>query len=260
MPIRSALSVLGQDVLYPCAPFREPTRLSELFCEGNEKLGDRVLTFSLPAVFTCTGSTSLCRALCYVCRPQSRFNTSEVQSRYWQNWQLSLHPDFVDLVVKAYARLTRREVLTRLHVAGDFYDVIYASKWLAIMRACPRVTFWFYTRGWRDPSILPVLEAMAALPNVCAWYSCDRETGAPVSVPPRVRLAYVMVHKGDISPYPVDLYFRDRPLTDSMAKFLGKTLVCPAENGATHTTCDRCRVCLTEPSSEGPRRTHGRRP
>ena len=99
---------------------------------------------------------------------------------------------------------------------------------------------------------------MASLPNVFVWYSCDLETGAPASAPPRARLAYVMVHERDRPSYVADLYFRDRPLVSSIAKSIGGTLVCPAENGATHTTCDRCRVCLAEPSSTGPRRTRNR--
>lgn len=244
---RFPLPALGQDVLYPYEPFREPARLGDVFCGGNEKLGGNVLTFSLPAVYTCTGSTSLCRTLCYACRPQSRFGGEEVQARYWENWRLSLRPDFVDSVVRAYGRLTRGDVLTRLHVSGDFYSPAYAGKWLAVMGAVPRSTFWLYTRGWRDPALLPALESMAGLANVFVWYSCDLETGRPESVPFRVRLAYLMVHDGDVPPYPVDLCFRDRPLTGGVVKFAGRALVCPAENGISRgVTCEKCRVCLRD--------------
>lgn len=242
----------------PLPEFETPTRASELFCEGNEKLGAHVLTFSLPAIFTCTGSTGVCRTLCYVIRPQSHFNTDMVRDRYWTNWHTSLQPDFVDFTVAAYGRMTRKEFLTRLHVSGDFYDAVYANKWLEIMKAVPQSTFWFYTRAWRDPVVRPVIEKMATLPNVQAWFSCDMETGEPENVPARVRLSYLTVHDRDVPSYAADLYFRDRSLVHSIAKSIGGTLVCPAENGVTRTTCERCRVCFREKTLEGPCRTRNR--
>lgn len=253
------LPLLGVNPSFmPLEMFEAPTTASELFCEGNEKLGAHVLTFSLPAIFTCTGSSGVCRTLCYVIRPQSHFNTDMVRDRYWQNWNTSLQPDFTDIVVAAYKRLKRQEILTRLHVSGDFYDAVYANKWLDIMKAVPQSTFWFYTRAWRDPVVRPVVEKMASLPNVQAWYSCDTETGRPDQVPARVRLSYLMIHERDIPSYAADLYFRDRSLVNSIAKSVAGTLVCPAENGVTRTTCERCRVCLTEISSDGARRTRDR--
>jgi hypothetical protein len=253
------LPVLGQQLdLRPFDSVGPVTTVDELFCDGNTKLGQHVLTFSLPAVFTCTGSTGVCRTLCYVCRPASRFAGEHVRDRYWDNFNLSRRHDFADAVLAAYGRLKRKEVLTRLHVSGDFYDNRYASAWLRVMRESPSVSFWFYTRGWRDPSVRPAVEQMAQLPNVFAWYSCDMETGEPKGKPARVRTAYMMVHEVDVPSYPVDLYFRDRPVAGTVVKSIGGTLVCPAENGATQTTCERCRICLSEPSSVGPRRTRNR--
>ena len=50
------------------------------------------------------------------------------------------------------------------------------------MRASPDARFFFYTRSWRVPAVLPVLAEMAALPNV----------GGLVLVRPRHRRAGVV--------------------------------------------------------------------
>src|SRR3954452_14541669 len=101
--------------------------------------------------------------------------------------------------------------ITRL-ATQDFYDATYAGKWLLGMRKLPRVRFFFYTRSWRDAQVRPVLERMGRLPNCRAWYSCDRGTGVPTRVPPRVRLAWLMTGPDDSPPVGVDLTFRVRPL------------------------------------------------
>src|SRR5262249_17793018 len=134
--------------------------------------------------------------------------------------------------------------VVRIHTGGDFLSAAYARKWLTVMRKAPAVRFYFYTRSWRVPAILKVLEAMGRRPNVRAWFSCDRDTGVPANVPAGVRLAWLMTSPEDL-PSHADLGFRTLPLRCTVLKRVGLALVCPTENGATghRTDCGRCRLC-----------------
>ena len=165
-----------------------------------------------------------------------------LRHRYERNLELSRRRDFARLVL---AFLVLHDIrVVRIHTGGDFASAAYARKWLTVMRRAPAVRFYFYTRSWRIPSIFKVLEEMACLPNVRAWFSCDRDTGVPASVPPGVRLAWLMTAPDDLPPR-ADLVFRVRPLRRTVQKRIGLALVCPTENGATgrRTDCERCRVC-----------------
>ena len=162
--------------------------------------------------------------------------------RYERNLELSRRPDFARLVL---AFLVLHDVgVVRIHTAGDFYGRRYARRWLAVMRKASDVVFYFYTRSWRIPAILPVLEEMASLPNVRAWFSCDRDTGIPPCLPANVRLAWLMTRPEDVPPR-ADLVFRTVGLRRRVQKRIGLALVCPTENGITghRTDCERCRVC-----------------
>jgi hypothetical protein len=112
------------------------------------------------------------------------------------------------------------------------------------MRRVPTVQFFFYTRSWQVPSIRRVLLRMVQLPNVRAWFSCDRDTGVPDHIPAGVRLAWLMTSHDDLPPH-ADLVFRTLPLRRTVLKRVGLALVCPTENGATghRTDCGRCGIC-----------------
>jgi hypothetical protein len=158
--------------------------------------------------------------------------------------------------------IERRQIqVVRLHVGGDFYSAAYAFRWLAVMRRCPATRFFFYTRSWRVPAIRRVLAAMAGLPNVRAWFSCDRDTSVPSYVPAGVRLAWLMATPDDL-PSRADLVFRVRTLRTGVQKRVGwgwgvgMALVCPVENGATghRTSCEQCGVCWMAPALPSPTR------
>lgn len=233
--------------------------IHEVFSDGNDKLGDRVLSFSLPAVRTCPGSSQRCRDLCYADRPQSRFSSPTVQACYQRNLAFSRRADFARVVTALLARTTRKALLVRLHVSGDFYNRAYVRKWLRVVKATPRATFWCYTRSWRVPEIRPVLEELGALPNMHLWYSYDLETGAPENYGPRIRTAYMRVEEDDQPDKDPDLYFREHVLRKKVEKHVAGTLVCPPENGASkQVQCLTCRVCFTDPVADPARRTRGR--
>jgi len=233
-----------------------PTRVSELFGGRNDKLGE-VLTFSLPAIKTCPGASGLCKKACYALK--GRYYGHYVQNFLQRNHEISQHPDFHKVAVQVLNNSKRRGAkLLRVHPSGDLYDAEYTRKWLYIMQNVPHYTFWLYTRSWRVDSIYDVLVEMAELPNAFIWFSCDDETGRPITVPPNVRLAYMMVDSADEPRWEPDLYFRDYPMRDTVTKNIRGTLVCPVENGVSHTTCSKCRVCCSDPEQDPTKRTRGR--
>lgn len=210
-----------------------------LLSRGNGKLGESVHTWSLPVRDeVCVGSSSVCRRVCYA--TQSRFRFASVRARLEWNYAQSLRDDFPDRLAHEVRR--RGCLVVRAHVSGDFYDAVYAAKWLTVMRRVPKARYYFYTRSWRQPGIAPVLEEMARLRQVRAWYSVDSETGLPERVPPGVRLAYLQARAGE-RPELVDLVFRVRRLRHFRAP-LG--VVCPSETPrgrSRDANCGNCGRC-----------------
>jgi hypothetical protein len=205
---------------------------------GNSKLGGSIAHFDLPAEATCPGRSDACERVCYA--RGGRFLYPAVQERLRWNYAQSRRSDFAERMAR---EIRRRGILVlRLHVSGDYYDAAYAAKWLAVMRACPRVRFYFYTRSWRVPAIAAVLEQMAALRCCRVWYSIDSATGVPERVPAGVRLAYLQVEEGE-QPELADLLFRVRRLRQRRVPL---ALVCPhetAQGRANEVNCGNCGRC-----------------
>jgi hypothetical protein len=212
---------------------------------GNKKLGGALIWgFGLPSgrPDVCVGLSAPCQQHCYARRVEGL--RPGVRSRYQKNLRLSLLRDFPQRV--RYFILAHEVAVARIHTGGDFYDARYACKWHKVLERLPAVRFYFYTRSWRDGAIWPVLGAMAGLPNCRAWYSCDRGTGIPNSVPPGVRLAWLMTAPDDAPPRDVHLTFRVRSLRRRPQTHVEGIRVCPAEDGVARkepVTCDRCRLC-----------------
>jgi hypothetical protein len=210
---------------------------------GNKKLGGHLIWgFGLPSgtVTLCPGMTATCRKVCYAVRLQSY--RPQAAKRYRQNLKLTKRKDFVRRV-RAFL-FSQGIRVVRIHTGGEFATVRYARKWLRIASKSPKVKFFTYTRAWRIPAIREVLGELSRLPNVALWYSCDRETGMPEWLPPRVRIAWLMSTAEDQPPADADLVFRTVPLRKVPALELNGVPVCPAENGQQPAaTCDRCRLC-----------------
>jgi hypothetical protein len=149
----------------------------------------------------------------------------------------------------------RKCKVVRVHVAGDFYSAEYVAKWTEVVKACPDIIFYAYTRSWRIPDINDELTKLASYSNVRLWFSVDAETGAPVNVPHRVRTAYLSVDSNDIPAHTMDLVFRDYGSRGMIQKRLNGIIVCPPENGVTDITCEQCGICWkkTTPITKGPR-------
>ena len=211
-----------------------------LLTRGNGKLGEGIHAWSLPAVETCPGRSALCERVCYA--RTGRYRTQFMQDRLAENLDAALAEDFVARVT---AEIHRRGVHTlRIHVSGDFFSPEYARKWLAIARRAGDTRLYTYTRSWRLPEVAPVLAELAGLRNVRLWYSCDAETGPPVEIPPRVRVAFLQT---DAEEKPAgNLVFRVKRLRAVPARRVGLTLICPRETGlqeAAAVTCTSCRRC-----------------
>jgi hypothetical protein len=210
---------------------------------GNHKLGgSRIWGFSLPSgrPSVCVGMSPACRADCYAAALE-RYRPAAAR-RYRANLRLSRRPDFARRVRAFLVAHAVRVV--RVHVGGDFYSAAYAGKWLRVMRASPRVLFYFYTRSWRVPEVKRVIDEMAGLPNCRAWYSADRDTGLPPEMPPRARVAWLMTSPDDLPPPGTGLVFRVRRLRRGPAPAAAPA--CPAEDGVPRpraATCDRCGFC-----------------
>lgn len=208
-----------------------------LLTQGNAKIGTSIHHFDIPAGSTCPGQSSLCASACYAQKGRYHFQT--VKDRLAWNYEQSQRTDFVRLMI---AEIKKKGVLVlRLHCAGDVYNADYARKWLEVMKQCPRVRFYLYTRSWRVAEIAPVLEQMAALRCCRLWYSIDHETGVPASIPSGVRLAYLQVDKDD-EPEVLDLRFVVLGLK-THAKRVGLPMLCPQQAGK-QDNCGSCGTCF----------------
>jgi hypothetical protein len=211
-----------------------------LLVQGNKKLGESIHVWSLPAVETCPGSSVICRSACYATK--SRFLLDAVRDRLSWNLEQARRDDFVSRMVKEIR--VKGCLVVRVHSAGDFFDEVYAAKWLEIMRQSPKPRFYWYSRSWRCAEIAAVLEQMAALKCCRAWYSVDAETSIPERIPPGVKLAFLQV-EADQQPELADLTFRIRRLRKESR--VGLPMVCPNETPqgrSNDTNCGNCRRCF----------------
>jgi len=213
---------------------------------GNRKLGRFIWQWSLPAGLghICIGATVACLAICYAM--QSHYNHKTVKTSLANNYKLSLTDFFVGFILGCLLLFKIRTV--RIHAAGDFYSPEYVEKWTEIATRRPDVTFYAYTRSWRNrdgsinDSMVQAFSKFAALPNARLWYSCDKNTGEPPSTS-HVMRCYLQGSDDDIPDYSVDLFFRNK--RKSVVKQVRSTIVCPVENGTTKTTCSACKLCYT---------------
>jgi len=208
-----------------------------LLMQGNAKVGGAISIWSLPAVETCPGASSICQNVCYA--KNFRYRFPSVRRRLEWNLRQSRRDDFGDRMVSEIRRCGA--LVLRLHGAGDFYDAEYCRKWLSIIRRVPRPRFFGYTRSWKIPEIAAVLEEMASLRCVRLWYSFDDEMQPPERTPKGVRLAYLQTSDRP-PPRSAQLVFRTRKLR----RLPSLPTVCASETpegkqaGVTCGSCGRC--------------------
>ena len=216
-----------------------------LLSRGNEKIGNDIYAFNLPAVTTCPGMSSACACCCYAQR--GRWLFPNVQRALAWNLRIAQQPHFVDEVVE---EVRRRQVrVLRIRASGDFFDEPYTRKWADVLDLSPRVKAYAYTRSWRIPDMRMALEELATLRNFRLWYSADRDTGIPTDVPDGVRISWLQLDANDPVPDGVHLVFRNHPIRRIPQQRIGLAVVCPTERGRKHSkTCTTCGICWRAPT------------
>lgn len=218
--------------------------------KGNLKIGAGVYTYSrLPGAMskaalgspstgpfgqhgTCPGATEECQRICYASRPVTE------QGAVYRMWAHNSRTDTVPPIPDDAQ-------LLRLHISGDFDTAAYIVNWCNRLKERPDVVCWVYTRSWRVPRLLPLLEELRALPNVQMFASMDKShTDMP---PVGWRRAWIdgdpragTVHRIDAH---TDLaaefgHFELQATLDGM-----KALICPEETDAV-TDCEACGFCF----------------
>lgn len=126
--------------------------------EGNKKLvpneRTKFLIFNLPSVSTCPFANE-CKIWCYAKKAERAYpNCLKARER---NFAISKEPDFVErmiFTIEAYlskpSYQNAKKVVVRIHESGDFYDQMYANKWLQIaehFKKNKKVVFMAYTKS-----------------------------------------------------------------------------------------------------------------
>lgn len=206
---------------------------------GNQHLGRDFWTFSLPVRHTCPGATLACLRVCYALG--FVFLTRASLAKHMANWSRAQIPAEFARDILLEIRF-RRIKLLRVHVAGDFFCAAYVRAWTWIARRCKTTRFLFYTRSWRLAEMREALIELAGLPNVFAFWSEDRDSGAcdlPVG-----RRCFLCTTLQDELLVPTGvLVFRED--TRTARKFLNGSWVCAKEQGTkSNITCSECLRCV----------------
>lgn len=100
-----------------------------------------IFSWGIPAGDTCPGKNT-CAFGCYA--RQGFFVMPTVKRAQEKRLEFSKSPDFVPNLI---AEIKKRKVkILRIHDSGDFYSKVYLENWMAIIRACPEVQFYAYTK------------------------------------------------------------------------------------------------------------------
>lgn len=146
---------------------------------GNKKLGKKMPNLSLMAVLTCPGATPYCQGCegsgndknpCY---NDHSLHYPAVQENHVGNFKASQLTCYKDLLLDAVKTATKKYKVFRWHPEGDFYNVKYIHDWVYVVKNCPEVSFFGFTRSWRVPGLLPHLDKLRELTNVCLYASVD---------------------------------------------------------------------------------------
>jgi Gene product 88 len=214
-----------------------------LLVAGNDKLGQMVMHFDIPAGLSCPGKSSLCHGKCYALK--KRFLFPQVQERLRWSYLQAKRSDFPDRMCRELYR--KGVLLMRFHVSGDIFSPAYARKILEIVRRSTHTSFWLYTRSWRVKNIAPVINDLSLLPNMKLWMSADSETGYPDFVPEGARVAWMKTEEEE-DVERSDLIFLDHPLRRKTIPLTIIDKVCPTETPEGHAkgiSCATCRYCWT---------------
>lgn len=256
-----------------------------LWIDGNGKItaGNGTLEHPRPNAFSlppgnrddrrhwCPGSTSVCRAACYVhgleAAARATFDSYAHNGRMLLNVILAGDIDVSDQWARILADwITHNaEGGFRWHVSGDVTSAYHAAWILMVCLASPKVQHWIYTRTFnRD-----VIAALTAAPNLAVNLSVDAENldaaRAVVAAGWPVRLCYLTTDGNvpdDLPPGSVifpDYALRAAPGTPAQQRAgsawwqsldsAHRAMVCPVDfySKSELLRCGPCRRCIDTP-------------
>ena len=227
-----------------------------MLTEGNTKLGMLIWGWSIPALHTCPGASEVCKLVCYAMT--GFFVMPSVEKAHDTNLRATRSKEFVPWMIQQIKLNFVRVV--RIHVAGDFYNRQYIKRWLKIVRSCPDVKFYAYTRSWAKVEFLDLLIELGREPNMTLYFSWDRS----MSFPPKrkgIRTCYLSQDDTDFPRRKTDLVFRDDPQTPMKHDPVGN-LICPYDNEMSRgVNCSLCGICwnkqlLNKTSNQAQEKNH----
>lgn len=197
---------------------------SDIFLEnGNSKIGkgnafyNKVFVWNLPPVISCPSASTWCTKHCY--NADSRNDVFPIDK--W-NGNFYLVKNDINFVKKRIIEATEQAcepTAFRIHSSGDFFSIEYIRMWKDIIEACPKVSFWAYTRSWKEKDLLEELENLNKLKNIQLFASWDHTMPEPPSTW-RKSIVYKL---------------------DDTKKYDG--LVCPEQSGKSP-DCISCKFCI----------------
>ncbi len=225
-----------------------------------EKLGEdhEVRAWNLRPLDTCmkadqaglTLSTKACESVCYASRRNER--SERVQDRAKTNFVIAQRSDFAELMIGAIYDSGIKDF--RIHSYGDFFSESYFAAWNRIVSTCSSISFWCYTRAWRQPKFVPLLLDFARKhpANLIVSFSVDQcswDVPQQLLDLPNTRVAGLLLHDDDHLNIACDFYFRAaQNRTTVPLKVFDNAPVCPHQSGEPLTQkndrCVRCRICL----------------
>ena len=130
-------------------------------------------SWGLPAGRACPGAKYGPGTICEQCyAAKGNYGVPMVQWALAERfrWTLALmkSPEGQDLFV-AYMSQAIDSIGSpyfRVHDSGDLFSPAYIRCWTRIARKLSHIRFWFPTRSYRIPNLLPAIQELAALPNV----------------------------------------------------------------------------------------------
>lgn len=132
------------------------------FGKNNAKLKSGVVTFSLPAGWSCPGAKS-CKAIadrltgkisdgeeleyrCFAASDEARLPT--VRKARWHNYDLLIkartEENMLGLLLNS---IPAGQHVFRIHVSGDFFSRAYLRAWLGVMAQTPGSRYYAYTKS-----------------------------------------------------------------------------------------------------------------
>jgi hypothetical protein len=127
----------------------------KLLTQNSELKPHGIYNWSIPAfgVRLSDGSTmnvcpnaGACASFCYA--RNGTYNFSNVKKKHIQNLEFTLYDreTFIASMIEECSKPKMKNKFVRIHDSGDFYSKDYLKDWIKIIKACPDVTFYCYTK------------------------------------------------------------------------------------------------------------------